>query len=388
MNVPDNFHLPFCPSANVKIIMENKNSSWIDFDIETTSPQTVKMKPEKGCIGVGREVQVLVSRPKILPSAFSNEYLIFKFKYCSHNKLENAKLSTLHQSSEEQVYIINIITTNRNICSKQTYCACKIGKSSATHNNQLYDRLNILSSQKSANSLSTDKTRLSNGTKNQRKSRHPFTFYQPFSNETIPIENETARRSSTESFRRISPLKHTAGDDKNVSAINKYIEIAKIKNTLLKRNNVREECCGNAIDLIHCYPSNEETLQKIENHQQFDERNDECNFKWHCELHDDQASDICHHHECDNCSPPLEHCYHDHEDVSSNESNDECCIRHVNDLSKKTHNNEDAEEKRRKKYISTEDVTKMAQKSVIKFICFPVLILILTLGIVTFHSKK
>ncbi|KAF8786943.1 hypothetical protein HNY73_008589 [Argiope bruennichi] len=341
-----------------------------------------KKIPKHHKINCKCSVEILVNRPKVLPSTFTKEHLIFKIKYCSHKNSANpnTKYSTLHRRPQEQVYIINNKITNEDICSKQTYCYSNMYKRSNIQN-RLQHRLRILGSQTSSNSLSTDKTKFGNTTKIQRKSRHPFTIYQPFTNERLTIQNEIVRRTMRECYRRVSPLKHTAGDDKNVSAIKKYIEKAKIKNSLLKHNNICKESGDDSINL-NCYPaSDEKMLQEMVNHQQFDETNTECNFNCTCQFHDAEANDNCHYHDCNDCSPLLQDHYLDNEHFSSTESSDESSFRN-----EYCYKNEDSKvNDRKRKKTPTRDVTKMAQESASKFICFSALIFLFLFGIIIFH---
>ncbi|GIY76106.1 uncharacterized protein CEXT_427871 [Caerostris extrusa] len=240
MSVPENFRLPFCSTASVVLIMENKNSSAIDFSIETNSPQTLKIEPEEGCIKVGDEKQIRLSRPKSLPSALINEYLIFKIKYCHHVKSENSSKKYSHHkegSEVERVYIINNKINNEKKLDNMTYCNCKICNHSSSKNNERHDYLESLRKPPIINPLLTDGKKIdkcSSDKTYRRKTRHPFTIYSPFSSEVSSNQSESLQKSSTECLRNHSPFKRSSGDNK-ASEIDKYIKEVKTKNKAIKK---------------------------------------------------------------------------------------------------------------------------------------------------------
>ncbi|GFV84265.1 uncharacterized protein TNCV_1591241, partial [Trichonephila clavipes] len=404
MRVSDNFSLPYCPDAKVVLIIENKNSSVIDFTIDTNSPLTLKIEPATGCINVGEEVvfllcsvpenrqnekehdtrmvnfrprtppslekfldpsfrimigtaenhemsahimtdaspclkigsrqsrsyacadvlhmctysfaeksmkdnssyhitlvhlpidqvRISVSRPKTLLATQINEHLTFKVKYCCHKKSENSRNTHFSQNGNEQTYTIHNKITRGNHQSKKNPCGCTI--CNYAFNNEPFHH--TYDNSKTLDSLISDKKKINkpqSDPKTQRKRRHSFTIYEPFvgepSNRRENIEKCLATRTQHH-----SPLKHTPGDNWNVSAIKKYIQDLKIKKALLKQDN---DDSGN-VNSSSRYSSSERSLSieqdmkitnQVENSEirsrhtncdrDNDEKNNDINFQEH-----------------------------------------------------------------------------------------------------------
>ncbi|GFR24556.1 uncharacterized protein TNCT_265281 [Trichonephila clavata] len=239
MRVSDNFSLPYCPEAKVILIIENKNSSAIDFTIDTNSPLTLKIEPATGCINVGEEVHISVSRPKTLLVPQINEHLTFKVKYCCHKKFENSRNTRFSQNGNEQTYTIHNKVTRGNHQSNKNLCGCTICNYSFNNKPFPHTSDNL----KTLDSLISDRKKINkpqSDPKTQRKRRHSFTIYEPFVGETSN-RRENIQKCLAARTQHHSPLKHTPGDNWNVSAIKKYIEDLKNKKALLKQDNNNSE---------------------------------------------------------------------------------------------------------------------------------------------------
>ncbi|GFY42758.1 uncharacterized protein TNIN_269041 [Trichonephila inaurata madagascariensis] len=296
MRVSDNFSLPYCPEAKVVLIIENKNSSAIDFTIDTNSPLNLKIEPATGCIKVGEEVRISVSRPKTLLVTQINEHLTFKVKYCCHKKSENSRNTQFpfSQNGNEQTYTIHNKITRGTHQSNKNPCGCTICNYSfnkepfhhTSHNSKTLDSL--ISSKKKINKAQSD-------SKTQRKRRHSFTIYEPFVGETSNHKENIQKCLAARTQHR-SPLKHTPGDNWNVSAIKKYIQDLKIKKALLKQdsnNSVNENsssrCSSSERSLsieqdmkITNQVENSEISSRHTNCDRYnDERNNDINFQEH-----------------------------------------------------------------------------------------------------------